>query len=67
MNVHAAVGAPSVAELTALGVRRISVGSLLHRAALGAARAAAEDLLTQGTYDWAAAAVPSSELARAVG
>ena len=42
-------GGPSVPELRALGVRRISVGSGLARAALGLARRAARELLEQGT------------------
>jgi 2-methylisocitrate lyase-like PEP mutase family enzyme len=63
VNVHAAPGGPTVAELAALGVRRISVGALLHRASLGAVRAAAEETLGAGTFGWAAGAVTSAELA----
>ncbi|MEV0030290.1 isocitrate lyase/phosphoenolpyruvate mutase family protein [Nocardia sp. NPDC050793] len=37
VNILYAVGGPTVAELAALGVRRISTGSLLYRAALAAA------------------------------
>lgn len=66
VNIHAAPGGPSVAELARLGVRRISVGSLLHRAALGAARDAAGELLGAGTYGWASSAVDSSDLAAAL-
>lgn len=67
VNVHAAADAPSVAELAELGVRRISVGSLLHRAALGAAREAARELLEAGTYEWAREVVSSAELAAPLG
>lgn len=67
INVHAAVGAPSVAELAALGVRRISVGALLHRAALGAARDGARELLEAGTYGWAERAVSSADVAAPLG
>ena len=67
INVHAAADGPSVAELAELGVRRISVGSLLHRAAFGAAREAARELLDAGTYEWARAAVSSAEVAAPLG
>lgn len=50
LNVLAGAGSPPVAELAAMGVRRISLGSGLHRASLAATRAAAEELLTSGTY-----------------
>lgn len=48
----------SVAELAALGVRRISVGSSLARAALGAFRRAVEEIRSQGTFAFGADAVP---------
>lgn len=50
LNVLAGPGSPPVAELARLGVRRVSLGSGLHRASLAAARAAAEELLASGTY-----------------
>ena len=37
-------------ELAALGVRRVSFGGGLSRAALGATKRVAEELLTSGTY-----------------
>jgi 2-methylisocitrate lyase-like PEP mutase family enzyme len=43
-------GSPSVAELAAAGVRRISVGSALSRAALGAMVAAARDIRDHGSF-----------------
>ena len=49
VNILAVPGGPSVPELRALGVRRISVGSGLARAALGLAHRAARELLEQGT------------------
>ncbi|QKW10090.1 isocitrate lyase/phosphoenolpyruvate mutase family protein [Streptomyces sp. NA04227] len=52
----------SVAELAALGVRRISLGSGLSRLALGAVRQAAREVLEQGTFDFAAGALPYGEL-----
>jgi 2-methylisocitrate lyase-like PEP mutase family enzyme len=40
----------SVAELEAIGIRRISLGSVLHRAAIGALVAAAEEVRDRGTF-----------------
>jgi len=59
VNVLAGLkGAPfSVAALAALGVRRISVGSALTRAALGAFLEAAREIREQGTFRFADAAV----------
>ncbi|MEI5097466.1 isocitrate lyase/phosphoenolpyruvate mutase family protein [Streptomyces sp. PmtG] len=50
VNVMAGPGAPPVAELAALGVARISVGSGLAQAAHALVRRAARELLTEGTY-----------------
>lgn len=44
-------GAPTVAELAAVGVRRVSVGTAIAQAAYRVAERAAEELLAQGTYD----------------
>ena len=52
LNVLATRATPTVDELAALGVRRISLGSGLHRTALAAAAAAAAELFEQGTYDF---------------
>ena len=51
----------SVAELAALGVRRISVGSALSRAALGAFVRAAREIREHGTFAFAEAAIPYAE------
>jgi 2-methylisocitrate lyase-like PEP mutase family enzyme len=51
----------SVAELAALGVRRISVGSALSRAALGAFVRAAREIQEQGTFRFAEDALPYAE------
>lgn len=48
----------SVAELTALGVKRVSLGSSLARAAFGAFLRAAEEVQAHGTFDFADQAVP---------
>jgi 2-methylisocitrate lyase-like PEP mutase family enzyme len=44
-------GAPPVAELTAAGAVRISLGSAIAQAAYAVAVRAATELLTRGTYD----------------
>lgn len=51
LNVLAGKGTPPVAELAALGVRRVSQGSGPARAALATARRVALELKGQGTYD----------------
>lgn len=50
VNAMAGHGGPSVSELAATGVRRISVGSGIAQAAYTVARRAAAELLTSGTY-----------------
>jgi 2-methylisocitrate lyase-like PEP mutase family enzyme len=52
VNVLGRPGAPSVSELSAVGVRRISVGGAFAYAALGAAVEAARELLDEGTYGY---------------
>jgi len=51
----------SVAELAALGVRRISLGSALSRAALGAFVRAAREIQEHGTFRFAEEALPYAE------
>ena len=50
VNILAVPGSPSVAELTALGVQRISLGSGPMRATLGLLRRLAEEVRRSGTY-----------------
>ncbi|GAB3162492.1 isocitrate lyase/PEP mutase family protein [Amycolatopsis sp. NPDC004378] len=50
VNVMVWPGAPTVAELEAVGVRRVSVGTAIAQAAYGVARRAAAELLEHGTY-----------------
>jgi 2-methylisocitrate lyase-like PEP mutase family enzyme len=52
----------SVAELADAGVRRISVGSALCRAAYGALFRAAREMKEKGTFGWADDAVPFAEI-----
>ncbi len=51
-----------MAELAAAGVRRVSLGSSLCRAAVGAFLRAAREVREQGTFGFAADAVPFPEL-----
>ena len=51
LNIMAGFGAPSVAELAKLGVRRVSVGAGIAVAAYGLVADAATEILRFGTYD----------------
>ncbi|HEV7711191.1 MAG TPA: isocitrate lyase/phosphoenolpyruvate mutase family protein, partial [Asanoa sp.] len=51
LNVMAGPGSPTIGELATLGVARVSVGPAITLAAYAAARRAARELLTAGTYD----------------
>src|SRR5882724_6975066 len=65
--VNILVGSPglSVAELAELGVRRISVGGSLARAAWGGFMRASREISEHGTFASLAEALPSAELNRA--
>ena len=65
VNVVMGLAGPtfSVAELSAAGVRRISVGGSFARAAFGALLRAAQEVRTQGTFDYAREAIPGATLA----
>lgn len=52
----------TVDQLSEAGVRRISVGGSFARAALGALKRAAEEVLHRGTFDYADDAMPASVL-----
>jgi 2-methylisocitrate lyase-like PEP mutase family enzyme len=54
----------TVAELARLGVRRISVGGALARAAWAGFLAAAKEIAEQGTFTGLAGAVPFAEINR---
>jgi 2-methylisocitrate lyase-like PEP mutase family enzyme len=64
VNVLARPGVPSVVELAALGVKRISVGGAFAFAAYGAAVNAATELLTEGTYGFTALSATGARAAR---
>lgn len=62
LNVLAGPGAPPIAELAGLGVRRVSVGSGPARAVMGLVRGIGRELLEEGTYSsMADGAVPYPE------
>ncbi|HEV2447250.1 MAG TPA: isocitrate lyase/phosphoenolpyruvate mutase family protein [Candidatus Sulfopaludibacter sp.] len=52
----------SLGELSAIGVRRVSVGSALARTALGAFLRAAREMRERGTFDFAAEAASPREI-----
>jgi 2-methylisocitrate lyase-like PEP mutase family enzyme len=56
-----AAGSHTVAELAAMGVRRISVGSALSRVALAAVISAAREMLDQGTFRFGETAIPYAD------
>lgn len=62
LNVMAGPGTPTVAELGALGVARVSLGSGVAQAAYAAARCAAQDLFGTGGYESLGQGIPFSEL-----
>jgi 2-methylisocitrate lyase-like PEP mutase family enzyme len=67
VNVLALPGGPTIAELAAVGVRRVSTGSLLAGAAYGALVAGARELLGSGTSEYGSKGVPREAASRAFG
>jgi 2-methylisocitrate lyase-like PEP mutase family enzyme len=67
VNVLALPGGPSVAELGALGVRRVSTGGALASAAYGALVAGARELARDGTSGYAAGGLAPADRAAAFG
>lgn len=65
VNVVMGLSGPSytVTELAEAGVRRISVGGSFARAALGALKRAAEEVMTQGTFHYAEQAMADGSVA----
>lgn len=62
VNVLAVPKMPPVPELQALGVRRVSVGGSIARAAYGVVRQAARELKATGTWGFMSGAVPHPEM-----
>ena len=67
VNVLALPAAPTVAELAKLGVRRVSIGSLLAAAAYGAMLAGARDLLAGGGAGFARGGLDAQQREAAFG
>jgi 2-methylisocitrate lyase-like PEP mutase family enzyme len=67
VNVLALGAGPSIPDLEAAGVRRVSTGSLLAGAAYGALLAGADELLGAGTSTYVAGHVPRAALEDAFG
>jgi 2-methylisocitrate lyase-like PEP mutase family enzyme len=67
VNILVGPGSPPVAELEALGVARLSVGSAIMRASLGVARRAAEELKASGIYDSLEGGIPHGEVNKLLG
>lgn len=67
LNVLAVPGSSSVAELTALGVRRISLGSGPMRAAFGMLRRLGQELRAEGTYSSMVGAPSHAEMNQLMG
>jgi 2-methylisocitrate lyase-like PEP mutase family enzyme len=57
----------SLADLSGLGVRRVSVGSLLSRAAFGAFLRASSEMYERGTFSFSDDAVPYKDLSEMFG
>jgi len=64
LNILAAPGSPTVAELDRLGVRRVSVGSGPMRATLAVTARIARELMNEGTYAGFSDAIPYAEMIR---
>jgi 2-methylisocitrate lyase-like PEP mutase family enzyme len=67
INVLALPAGPPIGDLEAIGVRRISTGSLLAGVAYGALVAGARELFDDGTSTYAGGHVPRDLLAKALG
>jgi 2-methylisocitrate lyase-like PEP mutase family enzyme len=67
VNVLALTSGPSLSELAAAGVRRVSTGSLLASAAYGALVGGARELVADGTSRYGEAGVPRDVLEIAFG
>ena len=65
VNVVMGLSGPAfaVAQLQAAGVKRISVGGSFARAALGAFKRAAQEVMDQGTFTYATEALPDAQAA----
>jgi 2-methylisocitrate lyase-like PEP mutase family enzyme len=67
LNILARPGSPSLAELKALGVARVSIGGVLATSAYAVIRRAAAELKGAGTYGFAEGAIPHPEMNKLLG
>jgi 2-methylisocitrate lyase-like PEP mutase family enzyme len=67
VNILAVPGSPSISELTALGVKRISLGSGPMRAALGILRRLGQEVRAEGTYSNMGGAPSHAEMNQLMG
>jgi 2-methylisocitrate lyase-like PEP mutase family enzyme len=67
LNVLALSTAPTIPQLAAAGVRRVSTGGLLAGVAYGALHGAAQELLEAGTSTYAVGVIPGRALQDALG
>jgi 2-methylisocitrate lyase-like PEP mutase family enzyme len=66
MNVLAGPGTPPVAELGEMGVRRVTVGGNIAKAAYTLVKTAAQEMLDSGTYEYAAGVYSQPEMHRII-
>ena len=66
MNVLAGPGTPSVKKLKEMGVRRVTVGGNIAKAAYTLVKTAAEELKNSGTYEFAAGIYSQPEMHRII-
>ncbi|MCZ6447202.1 MAG: isocitrate lyase/phosphoenolpyruvate mutase family protein [Alphaproteobacteria bacterium] len=64
LNVLAGADSPSVAELEALGVKRVTVGSGFAKAALTVVKKGAEELREKGTFEFTRGALGQADIHR---
>jgi 2-methylisocitrate lyase-like PEP mutase family enzyme len=67
INILAGPGVPSIPELKAIGVARVSLGSSPMRASITQLHKLAEELKATGTYQSLEGAIPHAELNRLLG
>jgi len=64
LNILSGPGTPPVAELGKMGVKRVTVGGNIAKAALSLVRRAADELAGPGTYGFAEGAYTQPEIHR---
>jgi 2-methylisocitrate lyase-like PEP mutase family enzyme len=62
LNILGGPAAPSIGDLQRMGVRRVSLGSSIARAAYGQAEKAARELFTQGTCESLKVGIPYAQM-----